>query len=55
MMSAAVWAAGIGAGRNRQEDQQWGSATFLIILVLLGLAGYFLFLRPQQQKAPQAA
>jgi preprotein translocase subunit YajC len=50
MTTAAVWAAGVVLAATTKKTSG-GSATFLIILVLLGLAGYFLFLRPQQQKA----
>lgn len=39
------------ASSSKSTTTSGGSATFLIVLVLLGLAGYFLFLRPQQQKA----
>jgi len=51
MITAAVWAAGVVLAATTKKTTSGGSATFLIILVLLGLAGYFLFLRPQQQKA----
>ncbi len=50
-MTAAVWAAGVVLAATSKKTTSGGSATFLIVLVLLGLAGYFLFLRPQQQKA----
>ncbi|MGO9455488.1 MAG: preprotein translocase subunit YajC [Acidimicrobiales bacterium] len=50
-MTAAVWAAGVVLAASSKKTTSGGSATFLIVLVLLGLAGYFLFLRPQQQKA----
>lgn len=39
------------ASSSKSTNTSGGSATFLIVLILLGLAGYFLFLRPQQQKA----
>ena len=50
MTPDAVWSLGLVLATTTKKTSG-GSATFLIILVLLGLAGYFLFLRPQQQKA----
>ena len=50
-MTAAVWAAGVVLAATSKKTTSGGSATFLIVLVLIGLVGYFLFLRPQQQKA----
>jgi preprotein translocase subunit YajC len=52
MTAAVAWVAGVVlAATSSKKTTSGGSATFLIVLVLLGLAGYFLFLRPQQQKA----
>lgn len=52
MSLAVTVAAGVLlAAAKKTTTTSSGSATFLIVLVLIALAGYFLFLRPQQQKA----
>lgn len=39
------------ASTSKTTSKSSGSVTFILFLVVIGLAGYFLLLRPQQQKA----